>query len=290
MTLHAYTGTKGIPGGRREAQKVVHAEAYFLWNTSFAWVILLLGGKLAGLTTPKGALLLAGSLMGGVSALLVLLFPALQMPVLFLWPLAVFLCHREEGGAACLRALVGTICAAFLLGGGATLLTRLGQSPAVSMSLSALTALLLWTLAMLLPSALCEVKQLELCYNGQSVILPAMLDSGNLLKDPFTGLPVMVVSLRALAPLFPDDPDLCGLEDLPMGFRLLSVRTASGRTLLPLFRPDACRVYVNGHMREARAMVAVSAEYGGVQALVPLAAVPGPSAAQVNSPAREAVV
>lgn len=37
------------------------------------------------------------------------------------------------------------------------------------------------------------VRQVELTVGEHSVLLPAMVDTGNLLRDPITGLPVMVV-------------------------------------------------------------------------------------------------
>lgn len=102
-----------------------------------------------------------------------------------------------------------------------------------------------------------------------------MLDSGNLLRDPVTGLPVLVVPCKAARLLFPDIADPCDLYSLPLGFRLLNVRTAAGSSLLPLFRPDECRLYLNGRACQAQLLVAVAGrEYGGVQALVPMAALP----------------
>ena len=136
-----------------------------------------------------------------------------------------------------------------------------------------LLVLLVYLLATLLPNALCDVRQVELRVDGNAVILPAMLDSGNLLRDPVTGLPVLVVPRKAARLLFPGVYDLGDLASLPLGFRLLNVRTAAGSALLPLFRPDECRLYLNGHPSEARLLVAVAGpEYGGAQALVPMAA------------------
>ena len=136
-----------------------------------------------------------------------------------------------------------------------------------------LLVLLVYLLATLLPNALCDVRQVELRVDGNAVILPAMLDSGNLLRDPLTGLPVLVVPRKAARLLFPGVYDLGDLASLPLGFRLLNVRTAAGSALLPLFRPDECRLYLNGHPSEARLLVAVAGpEYGGAQALVPMAA------------------
>ena len=91
--------------------------------------------------------------------------------------------------------------------------------------------------------------------DGNAVILPAMLDSGNLLRDPLTGLPVLVVPRKAARLLFP--------RRIRSGRPRLPCRWASGcstcarrqaRPLLPLFRPaDECRLYLNGHPSEARA-------------------------------------
>ena len=123
----------------------------------------------------------------------------------------------------------------------------------------------------LLPQCLRDVSQVELRVGEKRVLLPAMLDSGNLLRDPLRGTPVIVASARSLKPLFPDARSLSDPMKLPPGFRLLNVRTAAGGALMPLFRPDVCVVYENGKPRRHDASVAVApGEYRGVQALVPL--------------------
>lgn len=265
---------------------MVHGEAYGLWNGALCAVSLLLGGKLAGLPMPgRGKLLLCG-LLGCLGALWQLFRPREQELALFLCLASVWICYGGEGLTAFARALVTTFCAALLPGGAAMVMMSMGGSAALSMSLSLLLALLLWTLSSLLPTTQEQVRQVELVANHQSVILPAMLDSGNLLRDPLTSLPVMVISLRAARALFPEHPGLGNLEELPMGFRLLSVRTAAGRGLWPIFRPDGCRLYLDGKVREAKVMVAVAGPaYEGVQALVPSAALPPPVPLQ-GSPAR----
>ena len=160
-----------------------------------------------------------------------------------------------------------------MLGGGAQALVARGVPAPLALMAGAGVALLVYLLATLLPTALCDVRQVELRVDGNAVILPAMLDSGNLLRDPVTGLPVLVVPRKAARLLFPGVYDLGDLASLPLGFRLLNVRTAAGSALLPLFRPDECRLYLNGHPSEARLLVAVAGpEYGGAQALVPMAA------------------
>lgn len=252
---------------------MVHAEAYFLWNAAMCLCALPLGGKLAGLPAPGRSALAASAGLAGALSLCALVLPPLQLLALGSLPCAVALCFRTHGLGPCLRGCVTTLGASLILGGGAQALTARGVPAPFALLAGAGVALLVYLLATLLPGALCDVRQVELRVDGNAVILPAMLDSGNLLRDPVTGLPVLVVPRKAARLLFPGVRDLSDLASLPLGFRLLNVRTAAGSALLPLFRPDECRLYLNGHSSQARLLVAVAGpEYGGAQALVPMAA------------------
>lgn len=46
---------------------------------------------------------------------------------------------------------------------------------------------------------------LKICFESRSVILQALVDTGNSLNDPLSKLPVIVVEYKALCQLFPDD-------------------------------------------------------------------------------------
>lgn len=94
------------------------------------------------------------------------------------------------------------------------------------------------------------------------------MDSGNLLRDGITGLPVVVCSQQALSPLLPRMyPGM-----LPEGFRYLSVRTAAGGALMPCFRPEGVRLLGNGGWIPVEAVVGLTVDgYSGFQALVPAA-------------------
>ena len=249
---------------------MLHVEAYALQNALCCAMSLLLGGRLAGLSTPRLRKLLLWSLTSGGLACMPLLCAGLALPVLLLGlPASAIGCYRDHGRAACWRAAVMTLCASLLLGGVATALARVGSCAALW--IAAATCALLCPTLKLLPTADVEVRQIELRRGEHVVLLPAMLDSGNLLRDPLTGSPVIVVGARAVRPLAPElSPD-----HLPVGFRLLNVRTAAGSSLLPVFRPDVCRLYVNGQPIDTHALVAVAPQsYDGVQALVPTAALP----------------
>lgn len=115
------------------------------------------------------------------------------------------------------------------------------------------------------PAPVC-CATVELMHQGHTVTLTALVDTGNLLRDPLTGLPVIVVSRRAARKLTP----LPAPGQLLPGMRLISVRTAAGSALMAIFRPQRVRVLSGQTWREVRAMVGLSPDgYDGAQALLP---------------------
>lgn len=46
---------------------------------------------------------------------------------------------------------------------------------------------------------------LTICFDGQSLTIPALLDTGNQLKDPLTQAPVIITEYSAVEPFLPDD-------------------------------------------------------------------------------------
>jgi len=254
---------------------LVCAEAYVVWNAAMCACALPLGGRLAGLPAPGKKPLLFSAALSGALSLAPLYLPVLS-PAAFLSLIgAVYACFGKHGGPACIRCTLMTLCASFLLGGAMSAFLSGGMSAAPSGALSLGLCLFAYLLMNLLPAALCDIRQVELRVEERHIILPAMLDSGNLLTDPVTGLPVLVIPQKAARTLFPAVHDLSCLGSLPLGFRLLSVKTAAGSSLLPMFRPDECRIYVNGSACRADLLVAVAGrDYGGVQALVPMSALP----------------
>ena len=96
--------------------------------------------------------------------------------------------------------------------------------------------------------------------------LTALIDSGNLLRDALTGLPVIVISRRCAARLMPLPAD----GSLAPGMRLIPVRTISGTSLMAVFRPDQVCILTGDGWQRAEALVGVSPDgYDGYQALLP---------------------
>jgi hypothetical protein len=232
---------------------------------------LPLGGKLAGVSPPGGRSLLWAACAAGLLSL-----PAVKLPALGLLslPACVWLAYRAQGRAAVCWCTVTTLCASLLTGGAASALAARGVGPWAGVGWSLALEGFFYLLVQLLPCVMKEVRQVELRVGERSIMLPAMVDSGNLMRDPITALPVLVIPLRAAHALYPEAGVIDPLHVLPQGFRLLHVRTAAGSGLLPMFRPDRCWLYLDGQRQETRLLAAVvGREYRGTQALVPLCAI-----------------
>lgn len=94
---------------------------------------------------------------------------------------------------------------------------------------------------------------LEIKNNGKTVRLTAFQDSGNTLRDFFTGLPVIVCRLSSVSGLAPP-----GIEqaqnDPPPGVRLIPYSTIDGTGIIAAFRAD--EVTVDG--KDVDALIGVS--------------------------------
>ena len=112
---------------------------------------------------------------------------------------------------------------------------------------------------------------LSLTLQGTTLRLRALIDSGNLLHDPLTALPVIVCSSGAVTPLLPF------AEDDAM--RVIHAQTASGRMTMPIFRADAVVLTLGGKQISLRAMIAAAPEgFGHFDALVPASLAENPPA------------
>lgn len=118
--------------------------------------------------------------------------------------------------------------------------------------------------------------------DGESVKLNGLIDSGNLLRDPFTGEAVMILSPSARCEHFVRHvTDImtsytsCSQksDDYRHRIRLIPASTVSGSTLLTAIRPDA--IFVGD--KRCRALIAISGDIqvdsDSVECVVPLSLV-----------------
>lgn len=107
-----------------------------------------------------------------------------------------------------------------------------------------------------------RVYHLRLQYGGKTLTMPAFYDSGNTLREPFSGAAVAVAPYRLLADTLPSawNP---AFTLPPRGARLVPYTSVGGRGVLPAFCPERLWLVCDGQEREVTGLfVAVSAEAG----------------------------
>lgn len=103
-----------------------------------------------------------------------------------------------------------------------------------------------------------NLGKMTVTFCDRTAVLPALRDSGNLLRDPVTGLPVIVAPAGLLSPWMPKGVSLMSLSALPKGFRLICVNTAAGRSLLPCFHPPSVALAFGFRRLRVDAVIALS--------------------------------
>ncbi len=90
----------------------------------------------------------------------------------------------------------------------------------------------------------------EITYNNACVTFPAIVDTGNSLRDGLSGRPVIVAELSAVAPVFErgemlffKNQDYSNIPKiLAKKFRLVPCSAVTGESLLPSFIPDFVKI------------------------------------------------
>lgn len=116
---------------------------------------------------------------------------------------------------------------------------------------------------------------------GKDVTLCAMVDSGNLLRDPVSGKSVIVADLARLSPCLPPSLLRALEKNTPTEWltthqnataaRLIPAQTATGSSMLLAFVPDRMTLTVNGDTYEASYLIApapLSAAAQGFDAVI----------------------
>lgn len=267
----------------------ISIEWFLLDNTLMNLCVLLLAAALSGLRV-RLPLSVGLCLLGGVFALLSLwVFPVLLTPV----PKLLFACVlafglRADGWRAYLRGLLCVLLCAALLGGLVLLMAfLLDQSGNSGFHNGALvgtveTRVLLFaiTLAVLLPRILRALRNaartvslhvpLRFTLDGAELELDALIDTGNLLNEPVTGLPVVLVCSTSMGKREEGYPvRYCGVN---------------GEGLLYARRAQAAKIRIDGIWHSTDIMVARSpVPITGAKAIVGNNALPPESIYHTNS-------
>lgn len=141
----------------------------------------------------------------------------------------------------------------------------LGIPPAVLVLLGCLT-LRVTPVVTPKPGEIPRLATVDVRHGAHHLTMTALIDSGNLLRDNVTGLPVIVISRRAAQRLV----QLPQEGKLTYPFRMLSVRTVSGTAMMIIFHPDSVCVQTLAGWQRVETLLGVSPDgYDGFQALVP---------------------
>ncbi len=111
---------------------------------------------------------------------------------------------------------------------------------------------------------------IDISFRGKQLRIFCLCDSGNLLRCPYTGLPVVTVKESAVSAFFGDKPP----EEPEVGVRLIPAQSLGGECLLPSFLPEkaAVRTFGERQFREVRLCVAIDRsgnDFGGCDGLIP---------------------
>lgn len=277
----------------------VYADLFFLTNWAMDYLLLWATGRFAAVRVRAGRLVLS-AFLGAAYATAFLFAPARPLYsvaaklVFSLLLVAVAFPVRSW-------SQLGRLWGCFLVlslaaGGGALALAYLrlpgagGPFPgvpawSVGLAVAATLALAGQAWAYRRRCAHLPILETEVRLGGRRVTLPALVDSGNQLRDPFSGSPVMVAEYAAVRRLLPRELEgvLLGRGGLsrgaffPFADRLRIVpfsALGSRRGVLYGFRPDGVRIKEEGSWRQLGSVVVgvcpgtLSTE-GWYQALLP---------------------
>ena len=243
----------------------VNGEAYFLINVWMNFLSLYLAGALCRRRIQGKKCLIAAAL-GGIYALLAWEFPlfrALPFLVCTSWLMALLAFGRHFS-----RPLPLLLGAGFLLSGVSSYLMEHSiTGPWLLLSAGAFSLLIIHAFRRFHVSGQGK-KRLMIFHRGKQISLPAFRDSGNLLSDPITALPVIVAPISLLTPLLPPGINPRDLSTLPPGFHLIPIQTAGGKRTLMAFHPENIQLLMGNSACFIDAMIAHS-DFSENRALLP---------------------
>lgn len=109
--------------------------------------------------------------------------------------------------------------------------------------------------------------EVQLCYNGKERKCSLLCDSGNLLTDPYSSLPVIILKSEK-------SPKETGFSDFVKNkTRYIPIKTAEGNSVIKAVKPEYVRLSDGGKIKEINAILGFSenenADFGGTDGLIP---------------------
>ena len=269
--------------------QVIYLDVLFVLNALMDGCILCAAASLSGRVLQKRRIC-AGAAVGALWAVIsVLWIPAASVPARVLCGVLMALtAFGLDGLRRTVRSLLSVLLVSFVFAGcvsalasctSAVRVAGTGVYLPVTLEMIAAAAACAWGITALVfrRRASGDIPQGEtvtIGFRGKEVRVHLLPDSGNALRDPVSGLPVLVINRVSAMKLFPPELRfvpmelrrhnsaelLCRLGTNSGDFRLVPCHTISGEGLMLCFRPQ--RV-VRADGTEYPALVAVTADSVG---------------------------
>ena len=279
--------------------KALYIDVYFLINFCVDFLALHFASRFAKISTGNIRLITASSL-GGVYAVLLALMPQSNalftlLSIIFIF-LMVFIVAKGASTTRKVKYLVAFLVFEILIGGlvyYAYLTLDIFFPSSIESSTPTNRRLLLFAVIILLIMGVFRLLlslfnnisaeksvTLKLKIFGKSAEVCALIDSGNLVRDPMDMSPVMLIKRKAAEERFPKtvkclmgDGIYC--DEVKKRIRLIPVKFGTSTRILKAICPERVSVIAKGKEEEIRITIAIDEEgdsYGGFEALVPLSA------------------
>lgn len=233
---------------------VIYVDVLFVLNTVVDYLLILSAARLSGEPLRRMRFAL-GALLGGIYAVSLFLpgMEFLSHPLCRAASMCIMMLTAYGGSRRLFRQSLLFLLLTCALGGGVIAIGLLGRGglslgngvfyskldfQTVLLSAAVCYAVLSLVFRRLAQHTLAggELVRLTLSLDGRSIEITALVDTGNTLKDPVSGCPVIVADGIQLAPLFPKDhrPNLNDLCDPASGIIRLGTGVWRGKfALLP---------------------------------------------------------
>lgn len=282
--------------------QTVYVDLLFMINFSMDFLCFFVCAKILGRKLSVGRAV-AASAVGGIYSDIALFIPVSYLPSLVIdlavcaVICAIVFLRKGRGRELPLYILV-YFAISMALGGFMTAIFNLLNKADIPLEGTSSDGISVWMFALLaILSAIFTLvggrffrrrasqksAELSITYNGKSVRLFAMTDSGNLLKDPISGKPCIVADICALEPIIPKgilraarEKRFSEIEKLSpedaRKVRMIPIKTAGGEGALIALRADKITIDREGVNEALDALIALSdinKSADGKEALLP---------------------
>jgi stage II sporulation protein GA (sporulation sigma-E factor processing peptidase) len=268
VNIHVHTGCWSV-------KSYIYVDVLFFVNLTVNYVMLLAAGKVTNTPAQPKRLALAACL-GALYSVLALVLPFRQVfsfPARIITGLMMVLLSYPEARGISLIYLAASFYGCSVMVAGTAMAVDAWGKPYLARLEAYYTNARWWALAFAVASVAVggyvwkalnlplvrrwPLMQLEISLGGRSISVTGMVDTGNDLRDPVSGLPVVVVDWDSLKHIMPQEVSHFFLSawdmvstrltesEIGKRLRLIPYTNVSGhRQILPAFKPDA--LYLTG--------------------------------------------